>query len=379
MERLFGEEAAGAAAALDGGTGRYAAFVASAGPAAVAENFGGVFGLLRRGSACVPFFLPDGAVDRSFAASLRTQFLCYPQEELSRLKQPLARAAARPLLQSAAAAAQALRLDRVVSWSDLLLSTNHHPPDLADWVGPTTAFLAAAYPDRAVVVRSLDERTHAAAIRALQAAGYLMLPSRVVYYFDGAGGGFATRNTTRRDRRLLTDGRFETLGAADFSAGEASELTQRYRQIYVEKHSRLNTRYTERFVAEAVRSGMLSFRGLRSHEGQLVGAFGIFSHGGVRTVPFIGYDTSRPAEDGLYRRLVAAMLEEVRRERWMLNYSSGADDFKLRRGGEPVLEYHAVYVGHLPMGRRLLYRSLVAAVERGSAAVFDALLSGGEG
>jgi hypothetical protein len=121
---------------------------------------------------------------------------------------------------------------------------------------------------------------------------------------------------------------------------------------------------------------MLSFRGLRDGSGALVAAIGIFSFGGLWTVPFVGYEVGAPAEDALYRRLVSGLLEEVKREKLLLNYSSGADDFKRRRGGEPVAEYHAVYAGHLPASRRLLYRGLAEAVTRGSASVFSGLLAG---
>ena len=115
---------------------------------------------------------------------------------------------------------------------------------------------------------------------------------------------------------------------------------------------------------------------LRDEAGRLVAALGIFSFGTVRSVPFVGYEVGAPVEDGLYRRLVAGLLDEVKRERFVLNYSSGADDFKRRRGGEPVLEFHALYAGHLPAYRRGLYRGLAEGVARGSEEVFGRLLAG---
>lgn len=376
MEVLRGPAAMADAEQLGGGAGAYWRRVLAQGAGSVAENLGGSSGLLRQGEVVIPFTALSPESDASFASSLRTQYLLYPQEELHFLSSERERQVARVALQAAAALAKLVSVDRVVQWSDFLLSTNHHRPDLAEHVKGATAALSAAYPKHALLVRSLDRRSHGAAIAALEAEGYLLLPSRVVYYFDGVAGGFASRNTTKRDRRMLSDGRFEAVGGAGFSAADGAALARLYRQVYVDKHSRLNTRYLAPFLSRAVEEGMLSFRGLRDGSGALVAAIGIFSFGGLQTVPFVGYEVGAPAEDALYRRLVSGLLEEVKREKLLLNYSSGADDFKRRRGGEPVAEYHAVYAGHLSASRRLLYRGLAEAVARGSASVFSGLLAG---
>lgn len=376
MDCLTGREAEAAAGLLGGGAGAYWRRVLRQGAGAVAENLGGQSGVLLQGDVVLPFTALEPVEDASFAASLRTQFCLYPQEELHFVEGARERAIAKAALTAAAALAQLLSMDRVVQWSDFLLSTNHHRTDLASQVAGATRALAKAFPQHALMVRSLDRRSHSGAIEALASEGYLLLPSRVVYYFDGAASGFASRNTTKRDRKLLGDGRFTEVGAAGFTAADGEALARLYRQVYVEKHSRLNTRYRASFLSDAAAEGMLSFRGLREADGRLVAVLGIFDFGGILSVPFVGFETGAPVEDALYRRLVSGLLEEVRRERRLLNYSSGADDFKRRRGGEAVLEYHAVYAEHLPLGRRLLYRGLAEAVTRGSGEVFGRLLAG---
>jgi hypothetical protein len=93
----------------------------------------------------------------------------------------------------------------------------------------------------------------------------------------------------------------------------------------------------------------------------LVGVFGFFTLGGcVTTVPFIGYDTTLPAETGLYRRLFTGIHREVDHRRQLLNYSSGAGEFKRRRGGMATVEYNAIYDRHLSARRRMAFR--IAAV-----------------
>ncbi|HVY71025.1 MAG TPA: GNAT family N-acetyltransferase, partial [Verrucomicrobiae bacterium] len=79
---------------------------------------------------------------------------------------------------------------------------------------------------------------------------------------------------------------------------------------------------------------------------------------GTTSVPFIGYDTSLPQELGLYRVLVTMLLQRTAEEKLLLNYSSGAGDFKRRRGGEPVIEFNAIYTRHLPARRRAMFAAL---------------------
>ena len=56
------------------------------------------------------------------------------------------------------------------------------------------------------------------------------------------------------------------------------------------------------------------------------------------TVPALGYDQSMDL-DGSYRVLFAAIYSHAKNKRALLNYSSGAGDFKRKRGGTAHLEY----------------------------------------
>jgi hypothetical protein len=70
------------------------------------------------------------------------------------------------------------------------------------------------------------------------------------------------------------------------------------------------------------------------------------------TTPIVGYDTARPAKQGLYRIasiLFTQMADEMGAR---LNGSAGAADFKRIRGAHAVIEYSALFANHLPWGRR---------------------------
>ena len=70
------------------------------------------------------------------------------------------------------------------------------------------------------------------------------------------------------------------------------------------------------------------------------------------------------APDGLYRQLMALQLRLAREAGLKLHYSSGAGDFKRRRGGEAHLEYNAVFAHHLHGRHRLALTTLAALLQR---------------
>ena len=58
------------------------------------------------------------------------------------------------------------------------------------------------------------------------------------------------------------------------------------------------------------------------------------------------------------------LLERVAEQKLLLNYSSGAGEFKRRRGAESAIEYNAIYTRHLPLKRQLPHLLLEQAANR---------------
>jgi len=96
----------------------------------------------------------------------------------------------------------------------------------------------------------------------------------------------------------------------------------------------------------------------------LQGVVGCFIRGGVMTVPIVGYNTGLPQRTGLYRMLMSMVLQEAAERSMLLHLSSGAAHFKRLRGGKPAIEYSAVYVRHLPAGRRIVWELLSFLLNR---------------
>jgi hypothetical protein len=183
--------------------------------------------------------------------------------------------------------------------------------------------------------------------------------SRQIYFFDGKSGDFLMRSDVKRDLKALRSlEEYSIINHDEISAADIPRVTELYAKLYLDKHSRLNPRYTEVFVGRAWRERLLEFRGLRHASGRLDAVYGCFRRGATTSTPFIGYDTSLGTETGFYRLLVAMLLKDVADKRLLLNYSSGAGAFKRRRGGVAALEWNALFTRHLPPWRRAAYQAL---------------------
>ena len=77
---------------------------------------------------------------------------------------------------------------------------------------------------------------------------------------------------------------------------------------------------------------------LQDADGEIVAFAMLYAVGYTLTVPALGYNV-QSAITGLYRLLFAAITFHTQENRMLLNYSSGAGDFKRKRGGIPRLEY----------------------------------------
>jgi hypothetical protein len=100
----------------------------------------------------------------------------------------------------------------------------------------------------------------------------------------------------------------------------------------------LNPQYTVQFFADLIHQGSMSCLLVRGSDQQIRSFALLRTTGQTLTVPALGYDSEIYLE-GSYRVLFAAIYSYAKSQGVLLNYSSGAGDFKRKRGGIAYLEY----------------------------------------
>jgi hypothetical protein len=334
-------------------------------PSLVANVRGKVLAL-DTGRGLLPLSLSSGTTGECYTNSLRSTYLDYAREELRRLHAPALKAIAPPLFAGLGALLAAAGSERAVFPGNWLLSTNLHPAWLAASIGDVTACLTAEFPDRALILRSLNPVHHGELIDRCLAAGYRLLPNRKIYLIDPARHDPRRHADFRKDLALLAACGYLIDSSAVLDPAEAVRLSNLYSQLYHGKYSRLNPDLTPAWILAAHRSGFLRITVLRRPaDGLAVGVLGYIVQDGVMTTPLLGYDRTLAGGPSLYRLLTARLTLEAEAAGLKMHRSAGADEFKLLRGAERQIESCAIFTGHLPPGRRLAWHAfhvLVSAV-----------------
>ena len=257
------------------------------------------------------------------------------------------------------------RIDRIIHINNWLLSTNLYPASCfhngQKKIDQLKVFFTNGYPKFAISFRSLNEISNRESIEKLQSAGFIAIPSRQVYLFDGSAGKdalFCKKHNTQIDAKALAKMSYQLSDGSEFSAEDFQRCEQLYRLLYIDKYSSLNPQYSYQWLAAGQQHGWLTLTGLRNPEGKLEGVVGFFENQHVITAPVVGYNTSLPVKEALYRCLTQLCLQRAITHKKLLNFSSGAAEFKRLRGGVPVIEYTMVYIAHLNFYSRWCWKSL---------------------
>jgi hypothetical protein len=330
-----------------------------AGTRASVANADAPLGVLITGDAALPFTVGHRpAPHTSYVVDPYSHYIRYGREEVPKLSSVWERLFTRLLLGPLARLCRWGRLSKVVMANNWLLSTNLYPPLSQAQVGAAVDALRAAYPDHAIVLRSVDEATRAELLGHCRALGARMVFSRRVNILGPDEPKAWRRNNIKNDERLRRRTALERGGARDFT-----RLASLYGQLYLDKYSPLNPQFTPAMLERLHRLGLMRFV-TYSHEGRVAAVCGSVSLDGVSTAPVVGYDTGADPQLGLYRLAYLEMIEAGRSAGVTVNCSAGVAHFKRLRGARPALEYNAVFDAHLSWRRRLPWRALQAVTDR---------------
>lgn len=261
-------------------------------------------------------------------------------------------------------------LDSAVSVGNRLISTNLYP----DWsfleIQNLTEELVCDYPNYPLVFRNVCPQVNPHFYNYLQKLGWSLIPARLIYLCDPQDPAVWKHNHVKKDARLLAGNDIEILTPDQIKISDLPRMRSLFREVFIHKHSSLNPDFTLEFFEFCLESGFINLYGLR-HEGKIVGVLGIYEYKGNNwiTTPLIGYDTTLQQELGLYRRLMALLLQIAKQKNKHLHYSSGASQFKQARGGLAYLEYTAIYSQHLNSSKKLSNRLFAKTMQYGAARI----------
>lgn len=195
-----------------------------------------------------------------------------------------------------------------------------------------------SHPDYYIGVRNLLPHRHPTLITELKSLGFSGIPSRVIYEFDLRGEKGAIPSHLKRDLSLLKKLNLDVEICTELDHASLVRIHALYQKIYLDKHSPLNPQYTTEFFKDMVNQGPMSCLLIRGADQQIRSFALILATGQTISVPALGYDLDFALE-GSYRVLFAAIYVHSKNKQVLLNYSSGAGDFKRKRGGVAHLEY----------------------------------------
>ena len=319
----------------------------------------------------------EGLVDNCYVVSPLATYGAYAQEEVKRMNPPQIRRPLGWLICGVSLLLRSIQADRTVQINNWLLATNLYPDT---WEGADlpelTQLLIASFPQHAFTFRSLNPQCNGPLLARLKAHGYISIPSRQVYIFDGRAGGeaaFRTHRDMRKDAVLLSRSRYRLRLGDELQDEEFARLEWLYDQLYLKKYCHLNPHYKAEWLRRGQREGWLQLRVLQSPEGSIDGVLGWFATDASLSAPIVGYDTALPLKLGLYRQLTQLCFQEAASRRILLNFSSGAPQFKRTRGGQPQIEVSMVYVKHLAWPSRIIWGSLGLLMRTMGAPIMKAL------
>jgi len=307
--------------------------------------------VVKVGETILPITLTDFHPKNTFTCSPYSHYITYGGfEEVQRIENPPVEALIKLALHPLAAYLRRSGFDRVVYVNNWLLSTNLYPRLDIDQINALTAALPVWFPDRTIVFRSVDSFFNPGLFHTLLESRYQMVLSRQIWSQEPQAA--FRKKDTKSDLRIFHSTRYEVVPGCDLRDSDLRRALELYKFLYLDKYSPYNPQFTDAFLRICRDENLLYLQALRRN-GQVNAILGFFIRNGTMTTPLFGYDTRLSQVDGLYRILSVLLLQEGQQRGLMVHASAGVGKFKKTRGGQPTIEYNAVFDQHLPVSRRL--------------------------
>ncbi len=268
----------------------------------------------------------------SYITSPRSAWVDYLAAELR--DQPLAAIAIRSL----GFVLYCLGIDRTIFVGNFPVSTSHWDRLQECEIPRISETLSTDNPDYFIGVRNILPHRHPGLAMALKDAGFHAFPARVIYEFDFTRAVEKKYSHMQKDLNLFSKSKLTSIVKSRLSKDEIGRIQSLYNKIYLQKHSLLNAQYSFEFFNDLVNADVMQCLLVVNPQHDILAFALLFEQAGTLTIPALGYDCDSETV-GTYRLLFAAIYTHAKERGILLNYSSGAGDFKRKRGGTPHLEY----------------------------------------
>lgn len=338
--------------------------MAARGAGSMVTNVGTRLSLMTVGGRTMPVTVDDGALGGSYVCSPHSAYVLYARAELAIVGAGWLAWPARAALVALDRLLRVAEINAVVHLGNWLLSTNLHDGWRGEGIRDAREAIVARHRRHLVGIRSVDDWASPGLRAALARDGWILVPSRQIWVVDDLAREWRPRNAYGNDRRLVARSPLTITDLPVPDAADARRIAHLYELLYVGRYSSLNPILTPAFVEASARTGMVTYRVARAADGVIMAVAGMWQRSGVMTPPVVGYDTTRPRGEGLYRIACWMFTERAMQMGWRLHASAGAAEFKRLRGARGVIEWNAYHAAHLPRRRRVAIETLAHLLRR---------------
>ena len=248
-----------------------------------------------------------------------------------------------------------VKINKAVIINNWLLSTNPYPEITESQIEKIISFLKEKFPNHYFMFRSINNYANSTVFDSLRRAQFKLIPCRHVYLYDPKrqiSANFLRKQ--KKDTNRIAQKKYTVETVHFLTDKEIERLLQLYINVYVDKYTQYSPLYTEKFLKHGLHSQTLKLKLLKKGE-EIYGVTGFLEKNDYLLVPFFGYDTTVPQDEGLYRMLSAVIMEEIEISNRISHQGSGAGQFKKWRGCIEELEYVGIYDRHLSFKRRAFW------------------------
>jgi len=329
-------------------------------PGSLGSNLPGKIRLIAVGNAVLPLLEVSCRQPAAWTCSILSRHVWASVAEVRQWGQPLWLAIV--MLQSFlfAKLLACLQVERTVLVNNWLLPTNPTPDLSAVELALLKQWLIAAYPDRALVMPSVNPALEPELAAGLRRLGARLVPLRNVHILDPRGDRYQRSSDVRRDRRLLKSTTYRTVDRDGGQWLNPDRLVTLYHDLYIKKYGILNAAFSRRYLEALLNSPAVEWVAYANPDRGSIDMFTLWPTGSRYLTKLMGaYDRTQPQKSGLFRMQIMHPVVQVAEQAGLpINLSSGSGPFKRMRGATQAIEYDAVWDAHLPPWRRMAWRIL---------------------